>query len=323
MRAIVVDQTGGPEVLKLRDVPTPSAGPGELLVDVAAAGVNFIDIYVRTGAYPSALPIRPGKEGSGVVSEVGDGAGGFTAGDRVAWAMGASGAYAEKAVVPASLAVRVPDDIDAHVAAAAMLQGMTAHFLSESIVPLKAGDTALVHAGAGGVGLLLTQLLVRNGVRVLSTTSTQEKADLSRGAGASDVIDYTVQQIAPAVRDLTGGEGVAAVFDGVGAATFEASLDSLRARGTLILFGAASGPVAAFDPQILNGKGSLMLTRPSLAHFIANRAELEWRANDVFDGIRGGSLNVRIGRTYDLADAGVAHDDLAARRSTGKLLLIP
>lgn len=323
MRAIMMSETGGPEVLKMHEAPTPAAGPGEILVDVHAAGVNFIDIYVRSGVYPSSLPAIPGKEGAGVVTGVGEGIDRFAVGDRVAWAMGSGGAYAEQAVVRADLAVVVPEGVSTDVAAAVMLQGMTAHFLCESILPLDSGDWVLVHAGAGGVGLLLTQLLVRKGLRVITTASTDAKADLSYDAGASEVIDYTVDEVAPAVHDLTAGRGVSVVFDGVGAATFEASLDSLRPRGTLILFGAASGPVKPIDPQILNAKGSLMLTRPSLAHFIATRDELDWRAGEVLAAVESGDLSVRIGHTYGLADAAKAHTDLAGRRSTGKLLLTP
>lgn len=316
----MIHENGGPEVMRLDEIAVPDPGPGELLVEVAAAGVNFIDTYLRSGTYPTPLPFTLGKEGAGRVLAAGEGVDGFAEGDVVAWAMG-DGAYAEHAIVPARLAVRVPDAVDPKLAAAVMLQGMTAQFLTTAIVPFEEGDTALVHAGAGGVGLLLTQMLTRRGVRVVTTAGSAEKAELSRGAGASDVLDY--DDFATAARDLTGGTGVRAVFDGVGAATFDAGLDALRPRGTFVLFGAASGPVPPLDPQVLNAKGSLLLTRPSLGHFIAERSELEQRASEVLDAVADGWLDVRIGATYPLADAAVAHEDLEGRRTTGKLLLLP
>jgi len=319
-RAIVIRSHGGPEVLELDEITVPDPGPGELLVEVAAAGVNFIDTYFRSGAYAAELPLTLGKEGAGRVVATGDGVSGIAVGDVVAWAMGGA-SYAEHSIVPAAIAVRVPDAVEPTLAAAAMLQGMTAHYLTHSIVPLEEGDTVLVHAGAGGMGLLLTQLLVARGVRVVTTASSPEKAELSRGAGAVEVLGY--EGFGTAVRDLTDGAGVAAVFDGVGATTFDEGLTSLRPRGTFALFGAASGPVPPVDPQRLNAGGSLLLTRPSLAHFIAGRSELEWRAGDVFTAIADGSLDVRIGGTYALTEAATAHADLEARRTTGKLILLP
>ncbi|MFD1859775.1 quinone oxidoreductase [Aeromicrobium camelliae] len=320
--AIVIELTGGPEVMTWQEVPRPTPGPDELLVEVGAAGVNFIDIYLRTGIYDSPLPFTPGKEGAGRVVDVGEHLRDrFAEGDRVAWAMG-TGGYAEFATVPGALAVPVPDGVSDEQAAAVLLQGMTAHFLTHSIVALEPGDTVLVHAGAGGVGLLLTQLLTREDVRVITTVSTEEKAALSRAAGANEVI-VGYDGFTERVRELTGGTGARVVFDGVGADTFDGSLDALRTRGTLVLFGASSGPVSPVDPQTLNAKGSLVLTRPSLAHFIADREELERRASDLFEAIAADELDVRIGGTYPMQDAGRAHEDLAGRRTTGKLLLLP
>ncbi|RLV56627.1 quinone oxidoreductase [Aeromicrobium phragmitis] len=320
--AIVIEQTGGPEVMTWQEVPRPAPGPDELLVEVGAAGVNFIDIYLRTGIYDSPLPFTPGKEGAGRVVEVGERLRDrFAEGDRVAWAMG-TGGYAEFATVPGDLAVRIPDGVSDEQAAAVLLQGMTAHFLTHSIVALEPGDPVLLHAGAGGVGLLLTQLLVREGVRVVTTVSTEQKAALSRGAGASEVI-VGYDGFAEKVRELTDGIGARVVYDGVGADTFDGSLDALRTRGTLVLFGASSGPVSPVDPQTLNAKGSLVLTRPSLAHFIADREELERRASDLFEAVATDELDVRIGATYPMPDAGRAHEELAGRRTTGKLLLLP
>ncbi len=317
--AIVIEETGGPEVMQWREVPRPEPGPGELLVEVGAAGVNFIDTYLRTGTYRAPLPFTPGKEGAGRVAAVGDGATGFAPGDRVAWAMG-DGGYAEHVVVPASLAVRVPDDVDDQQAAAVLLQGMTAHFLTHSIVQLDAGDTALLHAGAGGVGLLLTQMLSHRGVRVLTTVSTSQKARLSREAGAQEVI-VGYDRFDERVRELTDGLGARVVYDGVGRDTFDRSLDAVRTRGTVVLFGAASGPVPPVDPQTLNAKGSLVLTRPSLNDFIADRAELDWRAADLFAAVAAGEIDVRVGAAYPMRDAARAHEDLEARRTTGKVML--
>lgn len=323
MQAIVVEQTGGPEVLRPQERPTPRPGAGELLVDVAACGVNFIDIYQRSGLYPMDLPFIAGSEGAGLVREVGDGVPDVSVGDRVAWAGVAGGGYTSQAVVPADRAVPVPEGVDDETAAALMLQGMTAHYLCESTYPVQKGDDVLLYAGAGGVGLLLIQMVVRKGGRVIATTSTDEKAQLARETGAAEVIDYTRADIAAEVRRITDGTGVAVVYDGIGRSTFEASLDSLRRRGMLVLFGGASGPVPPVDPQVLNNKGSLFLTRPKLADHVADRDELLWRASDVLGAAARGELSVRIGGRYPLAEAARAHEDLAGRRTTGKLLLIP
>jgi NADPH2:quinone reductase len=320
MRAIVITQNGGPEVLEPAERPVPEPGPGEVLIDVAAAGVNFIDVYYRTGAYPQELPYTPGVEAAGTVAAVGDGVREFSVGDRVAWA-NVQGAYAEKAVVAADQVVPVPDGVDLADAAASLLQGMTAHYLTRSTYPIQAGDTVLVHAAAGGMGLLLTQVAKTLGARVIGTASTPEKEQLAKDAGADVTMDY--DGFADRVRELTGGEGVAAVYDGVGAPTFDGSLASLRRRGTLALFGAAGGAVPPFDPQRLNKAGSVYLTRPSLGHFVDKREELLERAADVYRWVASGEVKVHVGHRYDLAEAGAAHADLEARRSTGKLLLIP
>ncbi|MFW0873803.1 quinone oxidoreductase family protein [Rhodococcoides corynebacterioides] len=322
MRAILVTRTGGPDVLDLTDVPDPTPGAGDLLVRVDAAGINYIDTYFRTGTYPRELPYVPGDEGTGVVEAVGEQVGGdFSVGDRVAWAS-APGSYAELAVVPAAVAVRVPDGVDAPQAASVLLQGMTAHYLVESTYPVQPGDTVLVHAGAGGVGLILTQLVVAKGATAITTVSTDEKADLSREAGAAHVLRYE-EDVAARVRDLTGGEGVAATYDGVGRSTFDASVASTRVRGTVALFGAASGPVPPVDPQVLNRSGSLFLTRPTLVHHVRDRAELEWRAGDVMQALADGTLTVRVGNRYSLAEARRAHEDLEGRRTTGSIVLEP
>ncbi|MBY6351233.1 quinone oxidoreductase family protein [Rhodococcoides corynebacterioides] len=322
MRAILVTRTGGPDVLDLTDVPDPTPGAGDLLVRVDAAGINYIDTYFRTGTYPRELPYVPGDEGTGVVEAVGEQVGGdFSVGDRVAWAS-APGSYAELAVVHAAVAVRVPDGVDAPQAASVLLQGMTAHYLVESTYPVQPGDTVLVHAGAGGVGLILTQLVVAKGATAITTVSTDEKADLSREAGAAHVLRYE-EDVAARVRDLTGGEGVAATYDGVGRSTFDASVASTRVRGTVALFGAASGPVPPVDPQVLNRSGSLFLTRPTLVHHVRDRAELEWRAGDVMQALADGTLTVRVGNRYPLAEARRAHEDLEGRRTTGSIVLEP
>jgi len=321
MRAIEVAQHGGPDVLTPVDVPDPVAGPGDVLVRTDAIGVNFIDTYFRTGLYGTALPYVPGSEGTGTVVAVGEDVDDLTVGQRVAWA-DAPGSYAELVRVPARVAVPVPDGVPATQAASALLQGMTAHYLVESTYAAQPGDTILVHAGAGGVGLLLTQLAVAKGVRVITTVSSDEKEELSRGAGAAEVLRYG-DDLPEQVRALTGGDGVAAVYDGVGAATFEASLASLRIRGTLALFGAASGPVPPFDLQRLNPAGSLFVTRPTLAHHVRTRDELLWRAGDVFTALAGGALHVRVGATYPLDEAARAHSDLAGRRTTGSIVLLP
>ncbi|MFF0492374.1 quinone oxidoreductase family protein [Nocardia sp. NPDC004068] len=321
MRAIQVSEHGGPEVLKPAEVPDPQPGPGHLLVDVEAIGVNFIDTYIRTGRYPREVPYIPGAEGSGVVAAVGPDVEEFRVGDRVAWA-DAPGSYAERVVVPARVAIPVPPGVEPAVAASALLQGMTAHYLIESVYKPEPGETVLVHAGAGGVGLLLTQLAAVKGIRVITTVSTDEKEALSRQAGASEVLRYG-DDLAARVRELTGGEGVAAVYDGVGKDTFEASLAALRIRGTLALFGAASGPVPPFDLQRLNPAGSLFVTRPTLAHYTRTQDELRWRAGDVFDALAAGTLRLRVGATYPLAEAERAHRDLESRRTTGSIVLLP
>ncbi len=321
MRAIRVDNTGGPEVLKVVDVPTPTPGPSQLLVRTDAIGINYIDTYFRSGLYPRSLPYVPGDEGSGVIDQVGSGVTDFAVGDRVAWAA-APDSYSEYVLVDVSSAIAVPDGVPADQAASALLQGMTAHYLIESTYPAQRGDTVLVHAGAGGVGLILTQLAVSKGVNVITTVSTDAKAELSTQTGAAHVLRYD-DDIAARVRDITDGEGVHAVYDGVGKDTFEASVASLRIRGTLALFGAASGPVPPLDPQRLNGAGSLFLTRPTLAHHIRDRAELEWRAGDVFAAMATGALTVQVGARYALEHAAQAHIDLESRKTTGSIVLVP
>lgn len=321
MRAIVVSENGGPDVLTPTEVPDPQPGPDDLLVATDAIGVNFIDTYIRAGIYPTELPYVPGNEGTGVVVAVGPAVTEFGVGDRVAWA-DAVGGYAEKVVVPASAAVDVPDGVAPELAASALLQGMTAHYLVESAYPARPGETVLVHAGAGGVGLLLTQMATAKGVKVITTVSTDEKEALSREAGAWRVLRYG-DALADKVRELTGGEGVAAVYDGVGKDTFDASLDALRIRGTLVLFGAASGPVPPFDLQRLNAGGSLFVTRPTLAHYVRDREELSWRAGAVLDAIAAGTLKLRVGGSYPLDRAEQAHRDLEARKTTGSIVLVP
>ncbi|QBS39905.1 quinone oxidoreductase [Nocardia sp. CS682] len=321
MRAIQVSEHGGPEVLEYVEVPDPQIGPDQLLVDIQAIGINFIDTYIRTGRYPQDVPYVPGAEGSGVVAEVGANVTEFAAGDRVAWAAG-PGSYAERVAVNAAVAVKVPGEVDPKVAASALLQGMTAHYLLESIYTPQPGESVLVHAGAGGVGLVLTQLAAARGARVITTVSTDAKEKLSREAGAAEVLRYG-DDLADQVRALTDGVGVAAVYDGVGAATFEASLASLRVRGMLALFGGASGAVPPFDLQRLAGSGSLFVTRPTLAHYTRDRAELLWRATDILNAVDNGTLRIRIGATYPLAEAEQAHRDLEARKTTGSIVLLP
>jgi NADPH2:quinone reductase len=310
VRAIQITETGGPDVLRLVELPEPEPEPGQLLVEVAAAGVNYIDTYQRSGAYPMPLPFIPGSEGAGTVAAVGPGAVDVAVGDRVAWAM-SPGSYAEQALVPAEQAVPVPDGVGTDIAAGCLLQGMTAHYLTMSVHTVQPGETVLVHAAAGGMGLLLTQLVTARGARVIGTVSTPAKERLAREAGAAEVIRYT--EI----------DDVAAVYDGVGASTFAASLTSLHRRGILALFGAASGPVPPVDPQRLNAAGSVFLTRPKLADYVVTRDELAWRAGEVFGAVLDGSLRITIGGRYPLAEADRAHQDLQARRTTGKLLLLP
>jgi NADPH2:quinone reductase len=320
MHAIVVRQPGGPEVLELAEVDRPTPGPGQLLVKVAATGVNFIETYQRGGMYKVAHPFIPGAEAAGVVEEIGAGAEGFTVGSRVATAEGQE-CYAGYTVLDAAKALPVPDGVDLLTAAALPLQGMTAHYLINSSFKVEPGHTVLVHAGAGGVGLLITQLLKARGARVITTVSTDEKEALAKGAGADVVLRY--EGFAEAVRDVTDGAGVQVVYDGVGKDTFDGSLASLRTRGFLVLFGAASGAVPPVDPQRLNAGGSLSLTRPTLAHFLANPQERLWRSSEVFGAVADGNLKVRIGATYPLAEAQRAHEDLEGRRTTGKVLLVP
>lgn len=322
MQAVRVHEFGGPEVLRFEEVDTPEPGAGQARVRVEAVGVNFIDIYHRTGLYKNALPLGLGQEAAGVVEAVGPGVTGVRAGDRVAW-KDQFGSYATEAVVPTEKLVPVPDGVSAQDAAAVMLQGMTAHYLTHSTYPLKAGDTCLVHAAAGGVGLLLCQIAKLRGARVIGTASTEEKARLAREAGADEVILYSQEDFAAAAKRENGGAGVEVVYDGVGKDTFDRSLDSLRPRGYMVLFGQASGPVPPFDPQILNAKGSLFLTRPTLGFYTLTREELLWRAGALFGWIAEGRLRLRVGQTYPLADAAQAHRDLAARKTTGKVLLLP
>jgi NADPH:quinone reductase len=323
VRAIQISSAGGPDVLTPVELPDPQAGPGTLLVEVAAAGVNYIDTYQREGIYPMSLPYVPGLEGAGRVRAVGEGVTEFAVGDRVAWAENL-GSYAELVAVAADKAVPVPDPLSDEVAAAALLQGMTAHAFTTDAHAVQAGEDVLVHAAAGGLGLMLTQLAAARGARVIGTVSTPEKEELARGAGAADVIRYTeVDDLAGAVRELTGGVGVHVVYDSVGATTFDASLASLRRRGILVLCGASSGPVPPVDPQRLNAAGSVFLTRPKLFDYTATREELTARAAAVYSAVADGTLDVRIGHRYPLGEARAAHEDLQARRTTGKLLLIP
>ncbi|APX00754.1 quinone oxidoreductase family protein [Arthrobacter sp. QXT-31] len=318
--AIVARQPGGPEVLDFTEIDRPVPGPGQLLVKVAATGVNFIETYQRSGTYKVAYPFTPGSEAAGVVEEIGEGVEDYTVGSRVATAEGTA-CYAGYIVLDAAKALPVPDAVDDQTAAALPLQGMTAHYLINSSFRVEPGHSVLVHAGAGGVGLLLIQLLKARGARVITTVSTDEKESLARGAGADEVLRYN--GFPHAVRDLTHGAGVNVVYDGVGKDTFDGSLSSLRTRGSMVLFGAASGPVPPVDPQRLNAGGSLTLTRPSLAHFLGNPQERLWRSTEIFGAAADGSLKVRIGATYPLAEARRAHEDLEGRRTTGKVLLLP
>ena len=322
MRAIRVHEFGGPEALRLEDVPVPIPGPGQALIRVEAAGINFIDVYHRTGLYKQPLPFTLGREASGTVEAVGAGVSTVRVGDRVA-SESVTGAYADFALVAADRVVPLPDDVSAPLGAAILLQGMTAHYLVHSTCPLGRGDTCLVHAAAGGVGLLLCQLASRAGARVIGTVSTEEKAALAREAGAAEVIFYNREEFAPAVRRLTGGAGVRVVYDSVGATTFLGSLECLAPRGMLVLYGQSSGPVAPFDPQVLSQRGSLFLTRPTLVHHTATRAELLERAGDVLRGVADGWLSIRVGAEFPLEQAADAHRALEGRRTTGKVLLLP
>ncbi len=320
MKRIQVTELGGPENLTLAEVPTPTPGPGQALVRLAASGVNFIDVYFRTGLYKADLPVALGSEGAGTVEALGEGVSDVSVGDRVAYAM-ARGSYAEYAVVPASQLVKIPARLDFVAAAAAMLQGTTAHYLTQSTFPLKRGDTCLVHAAAGGAGGLIVQMAKTVGARVFGTVSTGEKAQVAKSAGADETIVYTTVDFEEEVKRLTAGRGVDVVYDSVGKTTFDKSLNCLRPRGMLVLFGQSSGPVAPFDPGILNAKGSLFLTRPSLAHHLLTREELLWRAGDVLNGVAAGTLKLRVDKTYPLASVAAAHRDLESRKTMGKLVI--
>ena len=322
MQAIQITQTGGPEVLVLRELPTPTPGPGQALIKIEASGVNFIDVYLREGRYPAQLPFIPGQEAAGVVDAVGPDASSVKVGDRVAWC-GIAGAYAEFAAVPVERLIAIPAGVTTQQAAAAMLQGMTAHYLSHSTYSIQKGDTVLVHAGAGGVGLLLIQMAKRLGARVLTTVSTEAKAELARDAGADEAILYTQKDFAAKVKDLSGGKGLLVVYDSVGKTTFEGSLACLRPRGMMVLYGGSSGAVPPFDLIQLSTRGSLYITRPTLKDYTATREELELRAGEVLGWVADGSLKLRLEYSYPLADAAQAHRDLEARKTTGKVLLIP
>lgn len=323
MKAVRLHATGGPEVLRVEEVPTPSPGHGEVLIRVEAAGVNFIDIYQRSGAYKVTMPFIPGQEAAGTVAALGAGVTGFAVGDRVASYYGGLSAYAEFAIVPADKVLALPSDVTTAQAAAVLLQGMTAHYLASTTYPLQPGDTCLVHAAAGGTGLLLCQVAKRRGARVIGTVSTAAKEVLARAAGADEVIRYTETDFAIEVKRLTGGKGVQVVYDSVGKTTFTAGLGCIAPRGMLVLFGQSSGAVEPFDPQVLNQRGSLFLTRPTLAHYVAARAELEQRSGDLFRWMQEGRLTVRIDREFPLASAREAHAALAGRGTTGKVLLVP
>jgi NADPH2:quinone reductase len=322
MKAIQVQKPGGPEALVLVDIPVPEPKPNEVVVKVSAAGINFIDVYFREGRYPAALPFVSGQEASGIVSKVGAEVKSFKPGDRVAYT-NIMGAYAEFAAVPADRLVRVPQGITDQQAAAAMLQGMTAHYLVHDTYPLKKGETALIHAAAGGVGLLLVQMAKNIGARVLATTGTKDKAKLAREAGADEIIVYSQQDFEAETKRLTGGKGVDVIYDGVGKTTFDKDLNILRPRGYLVLFGAASGAVPPFDLVKLSQKGSLYVTRPTLTNYIATHEELQQRASQVLSMILNGTLNLHIGHVYPLRDVQQAHRDLEARKTIGKLLVIP
>ena len=322
MKAIQVSQVGGPEVLTLVDLPQPTPKPNDAIVEIKAAGVNFIDVYFREGRYPASLPFINGQEGAGVVTEIGAEVKTIQPGDRVAYTS-VLGSYAEYAAVPADRLVKIPDELDFNHAAAVMLQGMTAHYLSHSTYPLQSGNIALIHAAAGGVGQLLVQMAKNLGARVIATAGSPEKAQLAREVGADECIVYSEADFEAETKQLTDGKGVDVVYDGVGKATFDKGLNVLRPRGYMVLFGGASGPVPPFDLIKLSQKGSLFITRPTLAHYIATRDQLEQRSNDVFRMIINCDLKLRMHKTYPLAEAQQAHRDLEGRKTTGKLLLIP
>ena len=322
MLAIQITQNGGAEVLIPREIPTPTPGPGEVLIKIEASGVNFVDVYIREGRYPGKLPLVLGQEAAGTVTALGPDVAGVKVGDRVAWCH-IPGTYAEFATAPVSRLVAIPEGIGFQQAAAAMLQGMTAHYLAYSTYPIQKGDAVLVHAGAGGVGLLMIQMAKQLGARVFTTVSTEEKAALARAAGADEVVLYTREDFAAKVKELTQGAGLPVVYDSVGKTTFDASLTCLRRRGMLVLFGGASGAVPPFDLVKLSTMGSLYVTRPSLKDYISTREELEWRAGDVLKWVAEGNLKLRIEHTYPLREAAQAHRDLEGRKTTGKVLLIP
>jgi NADPH2:quinone reductase len=324
MRAVEVAQTGGPEVLSYVEKPMPAPGPDEVLIKADAIGVNYIDTYFRSGQYPRELPFVVGAEVCGTVAAAGDDVAAINVGDRVVTA-NAGGAYAEYCCAPADFVAYVPESVPSDAVASALLKGMTAHYLIKSVYQVQPGDWLLVHAGAGGVGLILTQWATSIGARVITTASTPEKAELSRQAGAVEVLDYPEDpaQFGALVRDLSDGRGVAAAYDGVGRSTFDASLASLEVRGTLALFGASSGPVPPVDPQRLNAAGSVYLTRPNLAHFIRTTDEFAWRAGELIDAIAGGSITITVGGHYPLAEAQRAHEDLQGRKTTGSIVLVP
>lgn len=322
MKAIQIHQNGGPEVLTLGEVAPRAPGTDEVRIRVRAAGVNFIDVYHRSGLYKNALPFTPGVEGAGVIEALGEGVEGFAVGDRVAWCM-SPGGYAESATIPARSVVKLPDAVSFDLGAAAMLQGLTAHYLVKSTFALQPGQTALVHAAAGGVGLLLVQMAKAIGAVVIGTTSTEAKAQLVRRAGADHVVRYTEEDFVAAVKERTGGKGADVVYDSVGATTFEGSLQSLRPRGMMVSFGQSSGPVQPIAPLILSTNGSLYLTRPNLAHYMLDRAEVEWRTGELFAMIASGKLDVRVDARYPLAEAAQAHIALESRKTAGKLILIP
>lgn len=322
MKAIVIHQAGGAEVLNLEEVAESSPGPGELAVEVSAAGLNFIDTYQRSGLYPMTFPFTPGLDGAGIVVETGPDVVEFEVGDRVAWS-GTLGSYSERHLVPEASAVLVPDEVDIRIAAAVLLQGLTAHYLAIDTYPLQSGETCLVHAGAGGVGLLLTQIAKMRGARVITTAGTPEKAELTRAAGADEAIVYTETDFKEAVEELVGEKAVDVVYDGVGQATFDKSIDLLRPRGMMVTYGNSSGPVPPLAPLILSQKGSLFLTRPTMAHYLRNREELMGRADELFTWISDGRLDVRIGAEFPLARAADAHRALEARATTGKVLILP
>lgn len=322
MKAIRVHENGGPEVLRFDEIPVPSPKEGEALVAVEAIGLNFIEVYFRLGWYKAALPLTPGGECGGTVTAVGPGVTAVKPGDRVA-TVNAAGSYAEFAVVPAARLVRLPDEVSTTQGAAAILQGMTAHYLTTSTYPLKPGETCIVHAAAGGVGLLLCQMAKRRGARVIGTVSTPAKAALAKEAGADLVVLYTSEDFVQAAKEFTKGRGVNVIYDSVGKTTFEKGFDALALRGMMALYGQASGPVGPVDPQLLNQKGSVFLTRPSLFHYVAEREDLLHRAGEVFGWVRDGSLKLRIGAEFPLAKAADAHRALEGRQTTGKVVLIP